>query len=133
MSATLPDFMVQMTMNNCVCRAILLGCLMGHSTLLHLPKHCSVSHGLLCVWSPCCAVRDVWFALKSLIDHASNHRTSTSTGGETDCISEKGLSLCHVVCLLSGSVLEACLTHMGTQTYLLIHRNLTCKLTTGTC
>ena len=53
------------------------------------------------------------------MDHASNHRTSTSTGGETDCTSEKGLSLCQVVCWLSSSVLGASLTHMGTQTYLL--------------
>lgn len=53
------------------------------------------------------------------MDHASDHRTSTCTGGETDCVSEKGLSLCQVVCRLSSSLLGASLTHMGTQTYLL--------------
>ena len=61
--------------------------------------------------------RTVWLGVKSLMDQASNHRTSTSTGG-SDCAAVKGLSLSQVLCRLSCSAWGAPLTHMGSHTYL---------------
>ena len=121
-SCTLSDIMIQMTTDPCICLDTLP--VVGFVNIFVNDFGCictcgSVSHRLLCLWSSCCAATALWFAFKSLMDHASNHRTSTSTGGGTGCISENGLSLCQVVCRLSCSVLGASFTHMGTQTYLL--------------